>query len=378
MDAETLELLKASVRRLVDDVLIPAEAAADAAGAIPESAAKAMRDIGLFGLTVPTAYGGLGLDSFEETQVVAELCRASPSFRSLLGTTVGVGGKSIALDGTEDQKQAWLPKIATGDLIVSFCLTEPESGSDAASLRTRARRDGDDYVIDGSKRFISNAPEAGLFVVMARTGAVEDRAHGVSAFLVPAKTPGLAVAPPHKKMGQKAALVADVSFDAVRVPASGLLGGREGLGFRTAMKALDDGRLHIAAVALGLGRRLLEEAVAYAKERRQFGQAIAEFQLIQGMLADSETDLLAAAALIESAAKRRAAGERVTREAAAAKYFATEATWRVADRAVQIHGGYGYIADYPVERLFRDARLLRLYEGTSQIMQTVIARDMLK
>jgi acyl-CoA dehydrogenase len=378
MDTETLTLLKFTVRRLVDDVLIPAEAEAEALGQTPAHVRDAMLELGLFGLTVPEAFGGLGLNTSAETQVIAELCRASPGFRSLIGTTVGVGGKSIAMDGTDSQKAEWLPRIATGDMIVSFCLTEPDSGSDAGSLRTRATRDGDDFIIDGRKRFISNAPLAGLFIVMARTDPSTSGGRGVSAFLVPADTAGIEVGPPLKKMGHKGALVADVSFDTCRVPASAILGGVEGQGFRTAMKVLDDGRLHIAAVALGLGRRLLEEAVQYAKDRKQFGQAISDFQLIQAMLADSETDLIAADAMIAATAAKRDAGERVSREAAATKYFATEATWRIADRAVQVHGGYGYLTDYPVERLFRDARLLRLFEGTSQVMQIVIARDMLK
>ena len=374
LDAETFSLLLEATRRLVDGVLIPAEAEADRTGDIPPAAQRAMREMGLFGLTIPEAHGGLGLSRSEEVRFLFEFCRASPTFRSLIGTTVGVGGKAILLDGTEDQKAHWLPRIARGDTIVSFCLTEPDSGSDAKALKSRARRDGDHWVIDGSKRFVSNAPHAGLFVVMART---EER---VTAFLVPADTPGIAVAPPWKKMGQRGAQVADVSFDGCRVPADAVLGGEAGIGrgFNTAMKALDDGRLHIAAVAVGLGRRLVEEMLAYARTRRQFGEPIASFQLIQAMLADSEAELAAARALVEATAARRDAGEPVTRDAASAKYFATEAVWRIADRAVQLHGGYGYMTDTPVERLFRDARLLRLFEGTSQIMQLVIAREMLR
>ena len=334
----------------------------------------------MFGLSVPAEYGGLGLSITQEVAVVFELCRASPSFRSLIGTTVGVGGKSIAYDGTQAQKDRYLPQIARGETIVSFCLTEPDSGSDAAGLRTTAQRDGDggDWLINGTKRFVSNAPIAGLFTVMARSEPGSAGSKGVSAFLVEADTPGLQVQPPWKKMGQNGAAVADVVFDNVRVPAGALLGGREGQGLRTAMKALDAGRIHIAAVAVGLATRLLEEATSYAQERKQFGEPLAQFQLIQGMLADSETDRLAARALVESVAARVDAGERVIREAAAAKLFATETCWRIADRAVQIHGGYGYMREYPVERLFRDARLLRLFEGTSQIMQVVIARDLLK
>jgi acyl-CoA dehydrogenase len=380
IDQDSLNLVLAGVRRLVDEVLIPAEAETDESGAIPPTVAKKMQEFGLFGLSVPAEYGGLGLSIAQEVAVVFELCRASPSFRSLIGTTVGVGGKSIAYDGTQAQKDRYLPQIARGETIVSFCLTEPDSGSDAAGLRTTAQRDGDggDWLINGTKRFVSNAPIAGLFTVMARSEPGSAGSKGVSAFLVEADTPGLQVQPPWKKMGQNGAAVADVVFDNVRVPAGALLGGREGQGLRTAMKALDAGRIHIAAVAVGLATRLLEEATSYAQERKQFGEPLAQFQLIQGMLADSETDRLAARALVESVAARVDAGERVIREAAAAKLFATETCWRIADRAVQIHGGYGYMREYPVERLFRDARLLRLFEGTSQIMQVVIARDLLK
>lgn len=377
IDAESLDLILAGVRRLVDEVLIPAEAEADATGMMPPAIVDQMRTFGLFGLSVPAAYGGIGLSLAQEVAVVQELCRASPSFRSIIGTTVGVGGKTIATDGTDAQKQRYLPQIADGKLIVSFCLTEPGSGSDAAGLRTTARRDGDGWIINGTKRFISNAPTAGLFSVMARSEPGSEGARGVSAFLVEAGTQGIHAQPPWNKMGQKAAAVADVVFEDVRVPGDALLGSQEGQGFRTAMKVLDGGRIHIAAVAVGLARRLIEEATAYAKERRQFGEPLAQSQLIQGMLAESEAEYLAAKALVESAAARADQGHDVRREAAAAKLFATESCWRIADRAVQIHGGYGYMRDTAVERLFRDARLLRLFEGTSQIMQVVTARDML-
>ena len=377
IDPESLDLVLTGVRRLVEEVLIPAEAEADATGAMPPGIVAQMREFGLFGLSVPAAYGGLGLNLSKEVAVVQELCRASPSFRSIIGTTVGVGGKTIAVDGTEAQKQRYLPQIGRGDLVVSFCLTEPGSGSDAAGLRTTARRDGDGWVINGTKRFISNAPMAGLFSVMARSEPGSTGARGVSAFLIDADTPGIHVQPPWNKMGQKGAAVADVVFEDVRVPADALLGGKEGQGFRTAMKVLDGGRIHIAAVAVGLAQRFVEEATAYAKEREQFGEPLSQFQLIQGMLAERETERLAAKALVEAAALKADQGLDVRREAAAAKLFATEACWRIADRAVQIHGGYGYMRDTAVERLFRDARLLRLYEGTSQIMQVVIARDML-
>lgn len=377
---ETVQLLCDSVTRLVDEVLIPGEAQCDADGEIPAAIVAQMREFGLFGLSVPEQYGGLGLCMSEEAHVVFALCRASPSYRSLIGTTVGVGGKSIVLDGTAAQRRRYLPSIARGETIVSFCLTEPGSGSDAGALRTRAERVADGYLINGQKRFISNAPTAGLFLVMARTlaGSSGGGGNAISAFLVDADTPGVHVATPWKKMGHRGAAVADVNFDDCLVPAEALLGGVEGQGFATAKKVLNDGRIHVAAVAVGLATRLVEESLAYAKQRHQFGQALSEFQLIQGMLADSETDLLAAKALVEASALARDAGARVAKQAAAAKYFASEALWRIADRAVQIQGGYGYMSDSAVERLFRDARLLRIFEGTSQIMQVVIAREMLR
>lgn len=375
VDPETLALVLDSVRRLVDQELIPAEARADAEQAVPPELIQRMRELGLFGLNVPIAYGGLGFGMREEVQILFELCRASPSFRGILGTTVGVGGKSIALDGSPAQRRKWLPRIARGETIVSFCLTEADSGSDARAMKTRAVRSDSGWRLNGSKRFISNADIAELFVVMART---DDHAGAVSAFLVEAGTPGLEIGPHWNKMGQRGAPVCDVHFNDCRLPADALLGDREGVGFRTAMKALDDGRVHMAAVAVGLSRRLLEESIGYARQRRQFGRTIGEFQLIQGMLADSEAELAAAQALVERTAARRDAGETVTRDAASCKYFATEALSRIADRAVQIHGGYGYMRDTAVERLFRDSRLFRIYEGTSQIMQVVIARELMR
>jgi acyl-CoA dehydrogenase len=307
--------------------------------------------------------------------MIFEFCRAAPAYRSYVGTTNGVGGKSIVLDGTEAQKRRYLPAIAAGELIVSFCLTEPDSGSDAKSLSTTARRDGDGYVLNGSKRFISNAPIAGLFTVMARTNPNDKSAAGVSAFLVEAGTPGLHVDPPLEKMGQLGAPTADVDFNDCRVPSTALLGDTEGQGFITAMKVLDDARIHMGAVCVGLSCRLLEEMTAYALARRQFGQPIADFQLIQAMIADSEAEYMAARAMVEQTARQMDTGENVTKAAAACKYFASETVWRIADRAVQVHGGYGYMRETAVERLFRDARLLRIFEGTSQIMQLVIARE---
>ncbi len=377
-DTETLSLLLDSVRRFVRERLVPAEHAVSDNDQIPADIVAEMKALGLFGMTIPEAHGGLGLTIEEEVNVVFELCQTSPAFRSLLGTTVGIGSQGLVMDGTPTQKSAWLPRMATGEVIASFCLTEPDSGSDAASLRTRAVRDGDHYVINGTKRYITNAPYAGVFTVMARTDLSVPGAAGISAFLVDATTPGIVLGKIDQKMGHKGSHTCDVIFDNCRVPADSLLGGVEGQGFRTAMKVLDKGRLHIAAVCVGVATRILADALAYAMERRQFGQAIGEFQLVQAMLADSQTDLYAARSMVLDAAQKRDAGQSIALEAACAKMFASEACGRIADRAVQIFGGAGYVADSGIERFYRDVRLFRIYEGTTQIQQLVIAKHMLR
>ena len=377
-DQEILTALLDSVRRFVRQRLVPAEEIVAETNAIPADIVREMKAMGLFGLTIPESYGGLGLTMEEESLVMIELCQTAPAFRSLIGTTVGIGSQGILMDGTPQQKDRWLPPLASGELIASFALTEPESGSDAASIRTRARRDGEHYVIDGSKRFITNAPEAGVFTLMARTDPQQKGAAGITAFIVDAKTPGISLGKIDRKMGQKGAHTCDVIFDGVKVPAANIIGGIEGRGFKTAMKVLDKGRIHIAAVCVGVAERLLRDTLRYAIERRQFGQPIAEFQLVQAMLADSRTELYAARTMVLDAARRRDAGEDVSTEAACCKYYASEMVGRVADRAVQIHGGAGYVADNGIERYYRDVRLFRIYEGTSQIQQIVIARGMVK
>lgn len=378
LDPETLEQLVGTVRRFVRERLVPLEHQVAETDEIPHEVVAEMRELGLFGLSIPEEFGGLGLSMTEEVQVAFELGWTSPAFRSLLGTNNGIGAQGIVMDGTAEQKAQWLPKLASGEVIGSFCLTEPESGSDAASLRTSARRDGDGYVLNGTKRYITNAPEAGIYTVMARTDPEKRGASGISAFIVERGTPGLTVAKPDRKMGQRGAHTADVIFEDCRVPASAVIGGVEGVGFKTAMKVLDRGRLHIASVCVGVAERLIHDALSYAMDRRQFGQPIAEFQLIQAMLADSRTEAYAGRCMVEDAARRRDAGEDVNMLASCCKLFASEMVGRVADRAVQILGGAGYIADYGVERFYRDVRLFRLYEGTSQIQQIVIARNMIR
>jgi len=377
LDLETRDQLIEGVRRFVSERLRPLEAQVSADDAIPDDVVEEMKQLGLFGLSIPEEYGGLGLSMEDECLVAVELGRTSPAFRSTFGTNVGIGSQGLVMFGNAEQKARYLPGIASGEIITSFALTEPEAGSDSASVQTRARRDGDVYVLDGSKRYITNANKAGLFTVMTRTDPDKKGAAGVTAFLVPRDLPGLSVGKPEKKMGQQGAHICDVIFEGVRVPVENRLG-EEGEGFKVAMQVLDRGRLHISAVCVGVAERLLTDCVAYAGERKQFGQALAGFQLIQAMIADSKTEAMAAKALTLETARKRDAGESVTLEAAASKLFASEMVGRVADRAVQIFGGAGYVADYGIERLYRDVRIFRIYEGTSQIQQLVIARETMK
>src|SRR5215208_4217641 len=381
LERDTLAQLLDTVARFVTERLRPLEERVAEEDRIPPEIVAEMRALGLFGLSIPEEYGGLGLTMSEEAQVAFRLGRTSPAFRSLIGTNNGIGSQGIVIDGTPEQKAHWLPRMASGEIVGSFCLTEPEAGSDAGSLKTTARRDGNDaFVINGTKRFITNAPAAGLFTVFARTDPQSTDARGVSAFLVEADAVGITLGAPDRKMGQKGAQTCDVIFEEVRVPADAIIGGpaREGQGFKTAMKVLDRGRLHISAVCVGVAERLIDDALAYAIERKQFGQAIAEFQLVQAMLADSKAEAYAARCMVEETARRKDEGRNVSTEAACAKMFASEMVGRVADRAVQIHGGAGYVADYGVERFYRDVRLFRIYEGTTQIQQLVIARAMIK
>jgi acyl-CoA dehydrogenase len=378
LDSETLDQLLATVRRFVRERLVPNEQRVADDDAIPDDIVAEMRSLGLFGLSIPAEYGGLGLNMTEEVRVTFELGQTSPVFRSRFGTNIGIGSQGIVIDGTEEQKRYYLPKLAAGEITGAFALTEPDSGSDAASLRTSAKRDGDHYLLNGTKRFITNAPEAGLFTVMARSNPEEKGAAGISAFLVEAGSPGLKLGKIDRKMGQRGGHTCDVIFENCRVPARQLIGGKEGQGFKTAMKVLDRGRLSIAAVCVGVAERLIRDSVAYAMDRKQFGRPIADFQLVQAMLADSQTEAYAARSMVLDAARRRDEGEVVTLEASCCKLYASEMVGRVADRAVQIHGGAGYIADYGVERFYRDVRLFRLYEGTSQIQQLIIARQMIE
>ncbi len=377
LDPDTRDQLLDTVRRFVAERLRPLEAQVAEADAMPAELVADMAALGLFGLSIPEAYGGLELSMQDECRVAIELGHASPAFRSVIGTNVGIGSQGLVMYGTPAQKAQWLPGIASGEIITSFALTEPEAGSDSAAVTTRAVRHGDAYVLNGAKRYITNADKASLFTVMARSDPGQPGARGVTAFLVPSESPGLSIGKPERKMGQHGAHVCDVAFEDVHVPLEYRLG-EEGEGFRLAMRVLDRGRLHISAVCVGVAERLIIDAVAYAKDRRQFGQALSDFQLVQAMIADSKTECLAARALTLETARLRDAGASTTLEAASAKLFASEMVGRVADRAVQIFGGAGYMTEYGIERLYRDVRLFRIYEGSSEIQKLVIARETLK
>lgn len=379
IDNASLEQFRDSVRRYVREKLVPIEAMVADEDRVPDFVLEDFRSMGLFGLSTPEEYGGLGLACQQEIEVIMELSWASAAFRTLVGINLGLGSQGILIDGTEAQKRAWLPRIASGEVITGFCLTEPDSGSDSAALKTRAVIKGGEYVISGTKRYITNAPFAKLFIVMARTNAerLPKNAH-VSAFLVPAEAAGLSIGPHDRKMGHSGAWSADVLFDGVRVPTSAIIGGIEGRGFATAMKCLDRGRINISSVCVGQARRILHEATRYAVERQQFDQPIADFQLVQAMLADSQAELYAAECMVRDVARRYDSGERVSLEASCAKMFASEMVGRIADRAVQIHGGAGYMRDSAVERFYRDVRLFRIYEGTTQIQQLIIGRELAK
>ena len=377
-DQQILDQLLETVIRFVSQELIPTEAQVAEQNDIPTELIAKMAELGLFGLSIPTSYGGLGLTMEEECLVALELGRASPAFRTVVGTNIGIGSQGLIMDGRPDQKDYWLPRLASGDVISSFALTEPDAGSDAGSIRTSAVRDGDYYRLNGTKRFITNADKAGLFTVMARTDPDSQGSRGVSAFLVPAQTPGLTIGIPEKKMGQHGTHVCDVVLNDAEIPASALLGTEEGKGFITAMKVLERGRLHISAVCVGIADRLIDESTRYAAQRKQFGQAIGEFQLVQGMLADMKTEWYAGRSMVIDAARKKDLDVTVATESSCCKYFCSEMVGRVADHAVQIFGGAGYIADYGIERFYRDVRIFRLYEGTSQIQQLIIARNMLR
>ena len=358
-----------SLKKYCHNKLIPREAEVELLDDVPPDIVSDMARFGLFGFSIPEAYGGFGMTTEELVLAAMEISQCSVAFRARVGTNTGIG--------SEAQKEKYLPRLARGEITGCFAITEPDAGSDAASLKTSARKEGNDFVLNGTKCFITNAPISDLFTVMARTDQSKPKADGVSAFLIERNTPGLTVGSPYKKMGQAGSPVSEVHFENCRIPTSNLIG-VEGAGFKTAMKVLNKQRIHLAALCIGPAIRMLDEIVNYTSVRGQFGKPIGAFQLVQAMIADCQTEIYAAKALVLETARKRDSGEDVSMEASICKYFASEMCGRVADRCVQMLGGYGYIADNPIERFYRDVRLFRLYEGTSQIHQLNIARNTFK
>jgi acyl-CoA dehydrogenase len=378
MEERDFDAVLHSLRDFIRNEVMPREEEIEETDQIPGDLRAKAAELGLFGYAIPEEYGGLGLTPNEDIRLAMLLGRTSLAFRSMFGTNNGIAGQVIVADGTPEQKNHYLPRMASGEIVASFALTEPEAGSDPSAIVTRAVREGDEYIINGTKRFITNAPEAGLFVTFARTDPAQKGGRGISVILVDAGTPGVSVGPPDKKMGQSGAHTAEVFFDDARVPASALVGGQEGAGYASGLRSLVRGRLHIAGMAVGLAERLVEESVTYAANRTQGGRTIGDYQLVQGLIADSQAELYAGRAMAIEAARQYASGEDRRLGPSCAKYFCTEMAGRVADRAVQIFGGMGYMRGVAVERMYRDARLLRIYEGTSQIQQVIIARELLR
>lgn len=375
-DQAGFNALLGTLEGFVRDRLVPNEERVDREGVIPEDLVESMRQLGLGGLSLPERYGGAGLTSEEKALAFFTLGWTSPAFYRRFGSNDSPASALLSA-GTEEQKENWLPRLASGEITGSFALTEPEAGSDAGALRTTARREGEQYVLNGGKRYITNAPLSDVFLVMARTDTDSPGARGVTSILVPGDTPGLIRGRADRKMGLAGNDTGDVVFEECRVPVANRIGD-EGQGFKLAMQRLDHVRLEAAAIAVGNAERLIQESVDYARERRQFGEAIANFQLIQAMLADSKAEAYAARSMVLDATRKADAGERVSTEAACCKLFATEMVGRVADRAVQIHGGSGFMRGTVAERFYRDVRVYRIFDGTNQIQQMIIARNLLR
>ncbi|MCQ9368027.1 acyl-CoA dehydrogenase family protein [Brevibacterium sp. 91QC2O2] len=381
MDATELDDVLATVRAFVREKIVPLELQIEEDDAFPQEIIDESAELGLFGWALPEEYGGLGMNAVQDAQLAFELGYTTPSFRSLFGTNNGIAGQVLVNYGTPEQKEQWLPRLASGEVVASFALTEPEAGSDPSGLRTAAVKrtatdGGSEYVINGSKRFITNAESSDVLMVFARTDPNAAGSKGISVFLVPTKTPGVTVGPHDHKMGQAGAWTSEIFFDDVVVPEANLIGGEEEKGFYAAMASLNKGRLHIGAICVGQAQRILDETVTYAQDAKQGGKSIARFELVQGMLADMYTDTAAARALVLAAAQRW--DEETDRKLgpSSAKLFASEALGRVADAGVQVHGGMGYMRETTVERFYRHARLFRIYEGTSEVQRTVIARQL--
>jgi acyl-CoA dehydrogenase len=375
---EDFQQILAQTRQFVRTAVVPREQEILTEDRVPDDLRETAKSMGLFGYAIPQEWGGLGLDLSQDVELAMELGYTSLALRSMFGTNNGIAGQVLVGYGTDEQKSTWLERIASGDVVASFALTEPGAGSNPSGLRTKAVRSGDDWILNGEKRFITNAPNADLFVTFARSRPADDKGAGIAVFLVPAGTPGVAVGAKDKKMGQEGAWTADVSFTDVRVPDTALVGGSEDIGYRAAMTSLARGRVHIAALAVGAAQRALDESVAYAATATQGGTPIGEFQLVQAMLADQQTGVMAGRALVRDTARQWVTGQDRRLAPSAAKLFCTEMAGKVADLAVQIHGGSGYMRDVPVERIYRDVRLLRLYEGTSEIQRLIIGGGLVK
>jgi len=374
---DDFQQILAQTRQFVRTVVVPREQEILATDRVPDDLRDQAKNMGLFGYAIPQEWGGLGLDITQDVELAMELGYTSLALRSMFGTNNGIAGQVLVGFGTDEQKARWLEALASGK-VASFALTEPGAGSNPAGLRTKAIRDGADWLISGEKRFITNAPVADLFVVFARTRPADDAGPGIAVFLVPADTAGVEVGAKDAKMGQEGAWTADVRFTDVRVPPGALVGGSEDIGYRAAMTSLARGRIHIAALAVGAAQRALDESVAYAATATQGGTPIGNFQLVQAMLADQQTGVMAGRALVRDAARLWITDQDRRIAPSAAKVFCTEMAGKVADLAVQIHGGSGYMREVPVERIYRDVRLLRLYEGTSEIQRLIIGSNLVK
>ncbi|OLT04097.1 acyl-CoA dehydrogenase [Pseudonocardia sp. CNS-004] len=378
VSAEDFELIRRQVREFIRGDVVPRENEIMNADRIPDDLRTTAAEMGLFGYAIPAEWGGLGLDLVQDVELAMEFGYTTLSLRSMFGTNNGIAGQVLVGFGTDEQRKTWLGRIATGDVVASFALTEPGAGSNPAGLRTHARRDGDGWVIEGQKQFITNAPIADLFIVFARTRGAQPKDPGIAVFLVPADTPGVTVGPKDAKMGQEGAWTADVTFTDVHAPADALVGGDEAAGYRAAMTSLARGRIHVAALAVGTAQRALDESVAHAAHHTQGGVRIGDFQLVQAMLADQQAGVLAGRAMVRETARAYVTGEDRRIAPSATKLFCTEMVGRVADLAVQVHGGAGYMREIPVERIYRDVRLLRLYEGTSEIQRLIVGGGLVR
>jgi alkylation response protein AidB-like acyl-CoA dehydrogenase len=368
------ELIRKTARDFAEREIAPYAADYDRKEEFPRAVLEKMKPLGFLGAPIPQEYGGMGVDAVSYALIIEEIARADSSVRSIISVNCSLVGLTILKWGTEEQKQAWLPKIASGETLGCFGLTEPGSGSDAASLQTRARRDGDDWVLDGTKMFITNGTVAGVALIMAQTDPSLGP-KGIAAFLVPTDTPGFSANEIHGKLGLRASSTAELVLQDVRVRPDSMLG-EIGDGMKVALSALDNGRVGLGASCVGLAQACLDSALAYAKERKQFGKPIAAFQLVQEMLAEMHVEIEAARLLVWRAASLKDKGVRNTLEASVAKFYASEAAVKCANLAIQVHGGYGYIDEYPVGRYLRDARVTTLYEGTSQIQKLLIGRHL--